>query len=115
MAATVILPVASYLAGTRTITHNVPLGITHVKISATRTLWLDTGSDILKLDCEISLDNGTTFQYLAGFTTGGGILPDTPNTMIGMDIPKPQRPQRVLRLTVQNFITLTTSISIDLS
>lgn len=95
----------------------VPDGATRILISATRVNWQDTGSEVVLLSLEVSLDGGTNWSFLCSVGDYGGnpISPQTglPKTHTRFNVPLPPGTGRLVRGTVTLAVALRSAISVE--
>jgi hypothetical protein len=119
---TMVPPRANYPAGQYPSSQNVSLtvGQSTLLVSASRQSWTSIGSDVVKVEIDISFDGGTTWQLLIGFTASGGTVLD-PNSVqatqssASIGIPQPDNPNRVIRALMQTFTTLSTLVQVTVN
>jgi hypothetical protein len=110
-------PPGTYVSGNI----NLKAADSSVTGSCTRNNWATVTGDIASLTVDISLDGGTTWQLLVGFTAAGGDpidpatgLPATTSS-VTTSLPQVGNTKRVLKGTLQVFSQLTTTVSYSVS
>lgn len=101
---------------------DMQVGQSKITIAADRNNWDDTGSDVISLRFDVSLDGGTNWQLLAGFTAKGGGAgaidpwgsPITQSTFT-MTIPESQNSNRKIRGSATIFTRINTAAYVTVS
>lgn len=115
-----LLPLSTLYTGTEyTSEIPIPQGLQFYKYSMARGGWTDTGSDVVSVMIEISLDGGLTWPVVRGFTARGGNLVNKtgqilPYSGIRFELPEIDNPNRKVRVKRNVFTNLTTSDEIEI-
>ncbi len=116
-----VLPSQNYHKGVYAFP-NVPLNADAqtVVVSVKRDNWPDTGQDVISVRFEFSKDNGRTWVFLFGFQTQGGQIRNPKTGMVQdaswveFSLPEYGQSHRQIRGAVETYVSLTTSLSIDI-
>jgi hypothetical protein len=119
---TQVLQTRNYNPGTFTSPAlDMQVGQSKVTMAADRNSWPDTGSDVIKVLFEVSLDGGTNWQLLGAFIAAGGTVinpwtqqPQTQSTFT-VDVPQPDNTTRQIRASATVFSRINTAVSITVS
>lgn len=116
MAFVAAIPRNVYPAGSRNVETPLTDGVREIAVRASRNAWQDTGTDIIEVTVELSVDDGATFQFLAGFKTVGGTLTDRLGNVIthsSMRVQLPTRGNFPLKIRVREANTVEIDTAID--
>jgi hypothetical protein len=96
----------------------LPTGFTEVKIAIDRTNWTDTNSSVALL-CELSQDNGITWNEAGRFTASGGVILDRHGNVLtesfgGWPFAQPDNSQRQIRASITVAGTVDASLTATL-
>ena len=110
----------NYSAGTRSITSDrIAVGVTLARITCTREApWPADAGEVIEAHLELSLDDGATWRYLAGFWAAGGPiytrgLIETHASLLEIALRDPSNAVRRARATVANSVALRTAITVE--
>lgn len=108
-----VIPRTTYAVGT----YNIPstaiaLNTNHLVVTLDRDAMSST-SQHLKLDAEISFNNGTSWEYFFGVVTDGGVLPSKTVASVSRELPQPSNANRRIRGTAQVLgASITTKVKV---
>lgn len=119
---TVLVPTNTFPPGTyHSAVYSLSAGQAQIGVSAARNNWPNSGSDVVSMTMEASLDGGISWQLLVGFTAAGGVVtnPWTHAVQATSDVtvmlPDPTNPNRQVRATVVIFSAINTAVSATVS
>lgn len=120
MAFSAVLPLNTYPAGSRLVELPLADSVSDITVRALRDSWPDTGGDVVEVVVELSMDDGATFAFHAGFKTSGGVIRNRLGQVVthsSMHVAFPSRGNfpRKIRVREVNPVAISTTLEVEVT